>query len=81
MAHNKKVENELVKFIQDCAAMTLSCLAQQHLVCGETLLETEDTPSARATRALIACIDAIGKVKFPREWEAARDNAGLNQEA
>lgn len=79
MAHSQHAIQKLERFLANAAVMNLPELAQQHLLMGEELLEVEDTAAAVTIRALIACVDAIGKVKFPREWEAARDNAGLNQ--
>lgn len=79
MAHSPHALAKLEQFLHRCAAMSLEDLAQQHLIAGEEFLETEDMAHARTTRAVITCIDAIGSLKFPREWQQARDNAGLNQ--
>lgn len=79
MAHSPAALNKLETFLALAARSDLQHLAQQHLALGEELLETEDTAAALCQRALIAAVDAIGKVKFPREWERARDNIGHDQ--
>lgn len=81
MAHSAHAAKRLSNFLVACSTIALHELAQQHLVAGENLLEIEDAAAARTTRALIAAVDAIGKARFPREWEDARDNAGLAQES
>lgn len=81
MAHSAHASAKLEKLLHNAVGMKLPELAQQHLIMGEELLETEDYAAALTTRALIAAVDAIGKVRFPQEWETARDNAGANQDA
>jgi hypothetical protein len=75
-----KTAHKLTTFIASAARLSLADLARTHLMMGEELLETEDGASALAQRALINCIDAIGKVRFPLTWEAARNSAGYRQD-
>lgn len=81
MPHSAAITKKLETFLHRVVDMDLQALAQQHMICGEELLEIESESAARATRALIAAVDSIGKVKFPREWEDARDSIGHDQDA
>lgn len=77
MPRMTKTEDYLVAL----ALMNCRDLAQQHFTHTEVWGTTGDDVVRKVAQRSMNAVDAIGYLRFPEEWEKARDSAGMDQTA
>lgn len=62
------------------STVKLEELAQMHFAADAEIVSIDDVSRGMQQRRLVTTIDAIGRLRFPGQWIAARDSAGFSQE-
>lgn len=66
-------------YIGALALMPIRDLAQQYFEQSHELANCGDATERAARLQMCTAIASIGYVRFPDEWEKARDSAGMDQ--